>query len=415
MRLSITSDGRYLRTPDGAVWSDGALHYGVWSRYLDVFDRVNVIARVAPIALPHDKLRRADGPGVEFSDVPTYVGVWQYLKQAPAVKRAARGGIRPDDAVMLNVPGNMASCVMAALAPERPYGVHVISDCWDTFAPGAFKHPFRPYLRWALSRRLRQQVRHSSAALYVTARTLQERYPSNGLMAGISDVDLPDEAFIPAPRSDFAKPGPLTLISVGTMATQFTKGHDVLIDAVANLAQRGLDVRAVLVGGGHYQSFLEERARRLGIAERIVFRGQLPAGPRVREELDAADLYVFPTRIEGLPRALVEAMARGLPCISTPVGGIPELLPAEDLVPTNNVPALVEKITAVVANPERLAAMSARNLAVAREFRGEILRPRWNEFLRRLAEQTAEWNRRQSKRPTTATTLNKQDEVPVHA
>ncbi len=415
MRLSITSDGRYLRTPDGAVWSDGALHYGVWSRYLDVFERVNVVARVAPIAAAHDKLRRADGDGVEFSDVPTYVGVWQYLKQASAVKRAARAAIRPDDAVMLNVPGNVASCVMKAIAPGRPYGVHVISDCWDTFAPGAFKHPFRPYLRWALSRRLRHQVRNSSAALYVTSRTLQERYPSNGVMAGISDVDLPDDAFAAAPRVGFVNSGPITLMTLGTMATQFTKGHDILIDAVANLVQRGLDVRAVLVGGGHYQGFLEERARSLGIAERIIFRGQLPAGARVREEFDQADLFVFPTRIEGLPRALVEAMARGLPCISTPVGGIPELLQADDLVPPSNVAALADKVAAVIANPQQIPAMSARNLAVAREFRGEVLRPKWNDFLRTLAEQTATWNNRQSARSTSAKSAAKQTEVAVHA
>lgn len=414
MRLSITSDGRYLRTPDGAVWSDGALHYGVWSRYLDVFDRVNVVARVAPIALAHDKLRRADGEGVEFSDVPTYVGVWQYLKQAGAVKRAARAAIRPDDAVMLNVPGNVASCVMKAIAPGRPYGVHVISDCWDTFAPGAFKHPFRPYLRWALSRRLAQQVRHSSAALYVTSRTLQERYPSNGVMAGISDVDLPDEAFAANPRAGLVNTGPITLMTLGTMATQFTKGHDILIDAVANLTQRGLDVRAVFVGGGHYQGFLEERARSLGIAERIIFRGQLPAGQRVREEFDQADLFVFPTRIEGLPRALVEAMARGLPCISTPVGGIPELLSAEDLVPPSNVTALAEKVASVIANPQQIPAMSARNLAVAREFRGEVLRPKWNDFLRTLADQTASWNSRLRAQSNSGAT-NKHTEVPVHA
>jgi len=411
MRLSITSDGRYLRTPDGAVWSDGALHYGVWSRYLDVFDRVNVIARVAPIDAAHEKLRRADGPGVDFSAVPTYVGVWQYLKQASAVKRAARAGIRPEDAVILNVPGNMASCVMPSLAHGRPYGVHVISDCWDTFAPGAFKHPFRPYLRWALSRRLRKQVRNSSAALYVTSRTLQERYPSQGVMAGISDVDLPDEAFAEAPRTGLINAGPITLMTLGTMATQFTKGHDLLIDAVANLTQRGLDVRAVLVGGGHYQGFLEERARNLGISERIIFRGQLPAGARVREEFDRADLFVFPTRIEGLPRALVEAMARGLPCISTPVGGIPELLPAADLVPPSNVLALTNKVAAVIANPDQIAAMSARNLAVAREFRGEVLRPKWNAFLRVLAEQTADYS---MPKPSTAQRV-KQAEVPVHA
>ncbi len=132
----------------------------------------------------------------------------------------------------------------------------------------------------------------------MTSRTLQERYPGKGVMAGISDVDLPDEAFAAAPRTGLISTGPITLMTLGTMATQFTKGHDLLIDAVANLRQRGLDVRAVLVGGGHYQSFLEDRARTRGIAEHIVFRGQLPAGARVREEFDRADLFVFPTRIE---------------------------------------------------------------------------------------------------------------------
>jgi glycosyltransferase involved in cell wall biosynthesis len=415
MRLSITSDGRYLRTPDGAVWCDGPLHYGVWSRYLDVFERVNVVARVAPIDVAHAKLQRADGAAVEFSAVPTYIGVWQYLKQAAAVKHATRTAIRSDDAVMLNVPGNIASCVMPVLAAGRPYGVHILSDSYDTFAPGAFKHPLRPFLRWFLSRRLRQQVQHSSAALYVTSRTLQARYPSNGLMAGVSDVDLPSEAFAAAPRTGLPTAGPITLMTLGTMTTQFTKGHDILIDAVANLVQRGLDVRAVLVGGGFYQGFLEERACSLGIAERITFRGQLPAGARVREEFDQADLFVFPTRIEGLPRALVEAMARGLPCISTPVGGIPELLPAADLVPPSDVIALADKIASVIANPALIPAMSARNLAVAREFHGAVLRPKWNDFLRALAEQTATWNSRRPTRSTSATATKQQAEVALHA
>lgn len=394
MRLSIASDGRYLATPDGAVWTDGALHYDVWSRYLTVFDRVNVIARVAPIAAPSDKLRRADGQGVEFSALPNYIGPWQYATKARAVRRAARAAVQPGDAVLLNVPGNVANCVVAALAAGRPYGVHVISDCHDTFAPGAFKHPLRPFFRWWFVRNLREQVTRASAALYVTSRTLQERYPCRGHMAGISDVDLPSDAFVAAPRTCAPLAGPITLMNIGTMSTQFTKGLDVLIDAVGQGVQQGLNLRLVLVGGGRYQPFLQERANRLGLQERVEFRGQLPAGPRIREELDRADLFVFPSRIEGLPRALVEAMARALPCISTPVGGIPELLPAEDLVPVGDAAALARRIAEAVANPDAMTAMSARNLAVAEGFRAEVLQPMWTEFFRLLAEQTADWNHR---------------------
>ena len=90
----------------------------------------------------------------------------------------------------------------------------------------------------------------------------------------------------------------------------------------------------------------------------MTFLGQLPAGEMVRAQLDKADLFILPSKTEGLPRALVEAMARALPCIGTTVGGIPELLPSEDLVPPGDVKALAETIEDVLRRPERLAKMS---------------------------------------------------------
>ncbi len=112
------------------------------------------------------------------------------------------------------------------------------------------------------------------------------------------------------------------------------KAPDVQIDAVAQLVKEGLDVRLVLIGDGKHRAELEARAAAQGIAAAVViFRGQLTAGSAVRAELDAADIFCMPSRTEGMPRALIEAMARGLPCIGSTMGGIPELLPAEDMVP----------------------------------------------------------------------------------
>jgi len=102
--------------------------------------------------------------------------------------------------------------------------------------------------------------------------------------------------------------------------------------------------------------------------------GQLDFGSPIYDFLDSIDLFVMPSRAEGLPRALVEAMARGCPCIGSNVGGIPELLAPEDLVPPNNPEALAQKIMEVTANPERMKAMSERNLARAKQFNPEVLR-----------------------------------------
>jgi len=88
---------------------------------------------------------------------------------------------------------------------------------------------------------------------------------------------------------------------------------------------------------------------------------------------------------------MVEAMARGLPCIGTTVGGIPELLPAEDLVPPNNVPALAAKIKEVMADPRRMAGMTERNFSKAQEFQDEVLRERRIAFYTFVRQTTEQW------------------------
>ena len=114
---------------------------------------------------------------------------------------------------------------------------------------------------------------------------------------------------------------------------QMYKAPDVLLDAFCRCISLGLDLQLVLVGDGRHRQSLKSRARRFNLGDRIQFLGWLPAGEAVRHELDRADVFVLPSRVEGLPRAMVEAMARGLPCIGSRVGGIPELLHPEDMVP----------------------------------------------------------------------------------
>ncbi|MGH2559900.1 MAG: glycosyltransferase, partial [Thermomicrobiales bacterium] len=149
----------------------------------------------------------------------------------------------------------------------------------------------------------------------------------------------------------------------------------------------------VLVGDGKHRGSLEVRAVRLGIKDRVHFLGQLSAGEVVRAELDRADLFVLPSRTEGLPRAMVEAMARALPCIGSTMGGIPELLQADEMVPPGDVAALAAKIREVVLDPERMARMSVRNLERAQDYRDATLRARRVAFYHRVRELTEGWLR----------------------
>jgi glycosyltransferase involved in cell wall biosynthesis len=91
---------------------------------------------------------------------------------------------------------------------------------------------------------------------------------------------------------------------------------------------------------------------------------------------------------------MLEAMGRGLPCIGSTAGGIPELLSQENLVPPGDVGALARKIKEVVTSPDRMQAMSAANLAKAREYARDALEQRHRQFFQHVRHTTEEWLQR---------------------
>lgn len=398
MKIVVTIEHRFKGTPDGAVWTQTQFPYSFWTRYLEVFDEVNIVARVYPTnSVPND-YKRVDGENVSVSPIPYYVGPWQYLKRSLQVKRAARNAVGKRDAVMLRPSSPIADCIEPLLQrTNHPYGVEVVADPYDVFAPGSVKHPLRPFFRWFAPRKLRHQCANAAAAAYVTEFALQRRYPPSpeAFSTYFSDVQLPEGAFASAPRSPKTD-SKFTLIAVGTL-NQLYKAPDILIEAIAVCVDRGLDLKLLWVGDGKYRASLEEQAQKLGLGDRVHFLGQLSAGDAVRAQLDRADLFVLPSYQEGLPRATIEAMAKGLPCIGSTVGGFAELLPSEDLVPPGDVASLAQKISEVVKKPERMARMSARNLEKAKNYQEQMLRQRRIEFYRYVRMKTEAWLKTQPK------------------
>lgn len=127
----------------------------------------------------------------------------------------------------------------------------------------------------------------------------------------------PDET-----RSD--TDGPLRVMVTAQLIER--KGIDFLIEGVAGMPAEVRDRLVIDVfGEGPHRRALENHIRRRGLAARFVLRGLLEAG-RMPEALRSADVYVLPSLQEGLPLSLLEAMASGLPVISTRVGGIPAVL-----------------------------------------------------------------------------------------
>lgn len=393
MRVSVVLTNRLCRTPDGAVWNQGPPDHGFFVRYLAVFSEVNVVSRVRDVPRLEGAWRRVDGERVSVSAMPHFVGLLQYMRRYREVMRSLRRAVDARDALILRDYGRLGGPLAARFAKgKRPFGLEVIGDPYDVFAPGVIRHPMRPLIRRLACRRLRAVCRKASAVTYVTQAALQARYPASAsaFTTHFSSIQLPDEAFAARPRQRRAFADARRLLFVGSLAQPYKGGH-VLIDALGRHLGPGVDWTLAIVGDGKYRKELERRARELDVDARVRFLGKLAGPLEVRQRFAEADLFVLPSLTEGLPRALIEAMAAALPCIATSVGGIPELLPEADRVPRGDAIALAARIREVIASPQRMAEMSARNLEKARLYRESVLAERRDAFYRHIQSETEGW------------------------
>ena len=384
MNLVVSCESRFGLC-NGKAASPHFSYERQWKHYLEVFDGVTVISRLEnkeqPMANP------VEGPGVKHLALPAYTGPRQYLQKQAEIRRIIEANCPAESAYLLIVPGTIAGVVWEVIRRRRqPYGVEVIGDPYDVMAPGACKHALRPFFRWYLPRELRKHCKSAVAAMYVTKTALQKRYPCDGRLYAASNLYLPDDKVVDAPRT-WRQEGRKRLITVGSF-NQLYKAPDVLIMATAQCVRAGLDVEVELVGDGELLPQLRQLAEDEGIKDRVIFAGRVQGGDAVYAKLDAADLFILPSHQEGLPRAAVEAMARALPCIGSTVGGFPELFPSEDLVTPGDVQGLARKIRDFVTNSQRMATAGARNLETCKDYVDSHLRRIRKDFYTYLRDES---------------------------
>lgn len=250
-----------------------------------------------------------------------------------AMRAHRRAFARADaDIIQFNL-GMMSSCqwaIAAALTLRGPRCVAVENS---------------PVAIWsALSRQLKRRTSPRLAAQVAvgerTARTVEEQaaLPQGSVRTiyhGVPDVDR-----TPADRTT---PGPL----IGTIARHDpVKGLDVLIDAMPLLPQ----VQLVLIGSGPETETLRAQCDRLGVTDRVEFR-DVPWNEKAADHLASFDLFVLPSRDEGFPVTIMEAMLAGIPVVATDVGSVRESVDDGEtglVVPPEDPTALAEAVQQLV-------------------------------------------------------------------
>jgi len=324
-RLLIVTDGPFYRRGE-AVFDRFCYDRQFYDDYAAVFDQVRVAARIERTTAV-DEMHRADGDGILFVDLPCVQGATWVLAPWWRHCRPLADAVAWADAICVRIP-SVAGWHAARLARRlrKPLMFELIGDPLVAEVGSCSRRLGGLIQYW----RTRQIVRWSGVGSYVSRAHLQRRYPAalDAITASISSIRLPASGFRP-PRTAPARPDRLRLILVAAFLPY--KNHKTLLDAMALALSQPFRLSLTLVGDGALRPAIERQIEQLDLGDHVRLTGMLTGRAKIEAELDAADLFVMPSWSEGLPRAVIEAMARGLPVIGSAAPGLCELLPPQYL------------------------------------------------------------------------------------
>ena len=391
MNLYFFTESRF-DSVNGEIWTSQGFSMALWQRYLGKFNHVYVAARLQNVSEhSSDNLFKLEDKRVSVIGLPYYIGLVPYLKAKGSIKKIINSFIHPGDAYICRVPGNIGTIAAECLKKKGiPYGLEVVGDPWESLSPQAFESPFARILQVVAKRQLQKITHNASAALYVTNHILQGKYPvKEGVFTtGASNVILRDDCYSAEPHKvvDREKNVQVRMLAVGTWA-QLYKAPDVILKALAIVKSKGYNPFLTWFGDGRYRQPMIKMAEELGLKDNVNFVGAVKQDV-IRKEFEQTDLFVHASRAEGLPRAVIEAMAYGLPCIGSSVAGIPELLSPEAIVKPNDVDRLAEKMLRFVENKQFAQSEANKNWDESKKYHNDILTERRLSFYDELIKQS---------------------------
>lgn len=290
--------------------------------------------------------------------------LWQLFYFVEAVvlwRECERRGLRHIHVHLANVAadvGLLASTLGSAVEPEHPWS-------WSFTMHGPTE--FFEVGRFRLAEKLRSARFVVCISDYARSQLMSLCEPELWERLHVVHCGIPMERFT---RSGAGDRGEQTgILCIGRLVPE--KGQAVLLEAVAQLAERGRRVAVTLAGEGPSRPALERMAGRLGIASQTTFLGAV-GQEQIRDLYESASIFCLPSFAEGVPCVLMEAMAMELPVLSTRITGIPELIDDTHnglLVAPGRVDELAGAIERLIADPSRARELGVRGReTVAREF-----------------------------------------------
>jgi glycosyltransferase involved in cell wall biosynthesis len=319
------------------AYSSGKLNSSSFDRYFDQFESVTILGRCLELDELADGCTLLSSQKIHFIPFDDLSSISAKYLRRKNYENKMNEIVRAYDGVVVRVPSELAFlAARTARHLHKPYICEVVACPFDAMiarsAIGAYL--YAPIIR----QEMKTCVRRASCVHYVTDRFLQLRYPTNSFSIAASNVEI--EEVIYRNRSlNISQKKDINIALVGNLDSPH-KGYP-LVYKFASEAQRRFPDREFkihLIGGGRRYKML---------LPNLVYYGSC-SKEEVFSILDRVDLYIQPSTQEGLPRATIEAMSRGLPCIVSDVGGLPELISEEFTHPAKNYNKMLDCVYVLI-------------------------------------------------------------------
>lgn len=385
----FTFDGPLYCDCNG-VYCNTTITNEMLNRYFVVVDKLYIMMRTIHIDTTFEEkhLKRLElGNNIRIIEMPNFLTPQKFFFRGRYRDIIAKT-VNTCDLFFLRIPSLVSNMTaQECVRQNKAYLVEVGGCAWDSY----WNHSLQgKIMAPTMFFNQRKTVRNAAFATYVTQKWLQNRYPCKGDIIVASNVYLNyfDERNIER-RVYFDKNRTNNCYRIGTIASVDVryKGQEYIVKAIGRLKQKGIILEYDLVGAGE-PSFLSSLADKCGVASQIHFLG-VKLHDDIWSWLDTIDIYAQPSKQEGLPRAVIEAMNRGCMTIGSDIAGIPELLEEDMIFKSGSVEQICNILEKLIGEPNHEKRIR-RNFERSRAFEVSILDERRNIIFKKYKSEIFE-------------------------
>ena len=363
------------------VYCNVTLTNEMFERYFTVVDRLIVVVRTFTTDKTYKEMNMKPllTDKIDVVEVGNLNTIKGYLFDRKKFEKKIVELVDCVDLVFARMPSTVSNSVLTVVQKKnKPYLVEVGGCAWDSYwNHGILGKLIAP----AMFYNARKNIAKADFATYVTKSFLQKRYPNNNVTTNCSNVYLKavgDD--ILKKRLDKIATMDLKKIVLGQAVNSIDvkyKGEHLVLYAMRKLKELGIMVEFQVAGPGT-GDYLKKVAAKCGVSDQLTLKGTLTKD-EIFEWYQSIDIYIQPSKQEGLPRSVIEAMSYGCPALGSDLAGIPELLDKECLFDPDVNSQIVDAVTNLLT-VDRMIENAKKNFEKAKEYNLQDIEQRRQEL-----------------------------------